>query len=149
MSFADAANRVQPSHQCLALARGGAAGLSGPGALVNEADGDTAKLLAKFFALGLQRFERNAGAAVEFIVELAPSPRRRRIARRLTAAVGAGAIANDRSPGWCRAFQLGEQRAAQIEIGLAALEFQKALVGVAVAIRILVFHGGKEFGGGL
>src|SRR4029077_17825570 len=127
--------------QRLALAGGSAASLSGPGALVNEADSDAAKLFAKFFAFGLERFEGNGGGAIEFIVELAPNPSRGGIAGRLTAAVHAGAIANGGGPGRRGALELREQGAAKIEIGLAALEFQETLVGVAVIVRILVLHG--------
>src|SRR5712664_422403 len=149
VAFADAANGVQPSDERLALAGGSAAGLSGPSALVNEADGDAAKLFAKFFALGLERFEGNAGAAVEFIVELSPSPGRGGIAGRLTAAVNSSAVADSSGPRRSSALKLREQGAAQIEVGLAALEFEEALVGVAIAAGILVIHGGKEFGSGL
>src|SRR5712692_1859106 len=98
VTFADAANSVQPSDQRLKLAGGSAAGLSGPGAPVNEADGDAAKLFTKFLAPGLERFEGNAGAAVELIVELAPNPGGRGIARRLTTAMRAGAISNGGGP---------------------------------------------------
>src|SRR5260370_977606 len=146
VSFADAANGVQPSDQRLALAGGSAAGLSGPGALVNQADGDAAKLFTKFFALGLERFEGNAGAAVEFIVELAPSPGRGGIAGRLSAAVDPGAITDRSCPRGSSSFELGEQGAAQIEVGLAALEFEEALVSFAVVVRILVLQGGEELG---
>ncbi len=146
MALADAANGVQPSDESLTLARGSTAGLSGPGALVNEVNGDAAKLFTKLFAFGLERFKGNAGAAIELIVELAPSPGSRWIAGRLTAAMGAGAIANGGGPGGRSAFELGEQGATEIEIGLTALEFQEAFVGVAVVIGILVLHGAEEPG---
>src|SRR5713101_6486296 len=146
VAFADAANRVQPSDQRLTLAGRSAACLGGPGAPVNESYGDAAKLFTKFFTPGLERFEGNAGAAVEFIIELTPNPGSRGITRRLSAAMHAGAIANGGRPGGCSAFELGEQCAAEIEIGLAAFELQKALVGLAVVIGILVFHSGEELG---
>jgi len=57
VAFADAANGVQPADQRLALAGGGAVGLRGPRAFVNEADGGAAELLAKFLAFRLQGFE--------------------------------------------------------------------------------------------
>src|SRR6266478_3244398 len=98
VTFADAANGIQPSDQSLTLAGGSAAGLSGPGAFVNETDGGAAKLFTKFVALALEGFEGNARAAVEFIVELAPSPGSRGVTGRLTTAVGAGAIANGGGP---------------------------------------------------
>src|SRR6266849_1539726 len=134
VAFADTTNGVQPTDERLTLAGGSAAGLSGPGALVNKSDGDAAKLFAKFFAFGLERFERNAGAAVELVIELAPNPGSGGIAGGLTAAVRASAIANGSGPGRRGAFKLGEQGAAEIEIGLAAFEFQEALVGVAIDV---------------
>src|SRR5260370_23241072 len=69
VAFADAANGVQPSDKRLTLPGGSAASLGGPGALVNEADGDAAKLFAIFFAFCLDRFEGNADAAVEVSCE--------------------------------------------------------------------------------
>ena len=146
VTFADTANGVQPPDQRLALTGRSAAGLSGPGAPVNQADGDAAKLFTKLITLGLERFEGNARAAVEFIVELAPSPGGRGIARRLTTAVSTGAISNGGGPGGRGAFELGEQSAAEIEIGLAAFEFEQAFVSIAVVVRIFVLHGGEELG---
>ncbi len=68
MTFADAADGVEPADESLALPRRGPARLRGPRALVDEFDGHTAQLLAQFFALRLQGFERDAGAAIELIV---------------------------------------------------------------------------------
>ena len=68
VTFADATDGVEPTDERLALARRRAACLRGPRAFVDKFDGDAAKLLAHFFALRLQGFERNAGAAIEFII---------------------------------------------------------------------------------
>src|SRR5258708_1725517 len=68
VTFADATYGVQPADERLALTRRGAARLRGPGAFVDQFDGYTAQLLAQFFALGLQGFERDAGAEIELIV---------------------------------------------------------------------------------
>src|SRR5882672_7226556 len=57
VAFADAANGVQPADQRLPLSGGGAVGLRGPRAFVNEADGGAAELLAKFLAFRLQGLE--------------------------------------------------------------------------------------------
>ncbi len=123
MALADTANGVEPSYERLTLARRGAARLRGPCALVDEFDRGPAKLLAKFLAFNLKSLERNAGAAIELIIELAPSPGSRGIARRLTLAVYASAIANRAGPRGCGGFQLGNQCAPEIEISLTALEF--------------------------
>ena len=148
MPFADAPNGVQPSDERLALAGRSATGLSGPGALVNETDGDAAKLFTKFFALGLEPFEGDAGAAVELVIELAPNPGCGGVTGRLTAAVDSGAVTDHSGPRRCSTLKLGEQGAAQIEVGLAALEFEEPLIGVTVLIGIFVFRGRQEFGGG-
>src|SRR5437899_582931 len=141
VAFADPANGVEPADQRLALAGRSAASLRRPGAAVDEVDGHAAKLFAEFFTFGLQGFERNIGAAIEFVVELAPNPGCRRIARRFAAAVHAGAISNGRCPGGRGALQFGEQRPAEIQIGLTALQFQQALVGVAVRVAIFSLDG--------
>jgi len=59
---------IQPADERLALTRRGAARLRGPRAFVDEFDGYAAQLLAQLFALDLQDFERDAGAAIELIV---------------------------------------------------------------------------------
>src|SRR5258708_33476924 len=148
VAFADAANGVQPADQRLPLAGGGAVGLRGPRAFVNEADSGAAELLAKFLAFRLQSFERDAGAAVEFIVELAPDPRGGRIAWRFAAAVNSGAVADGAGPRRSCALQLSQQHAPQVQVGLAALELQKTIVSIAIIAGILVTHGSKEFGCG-
>ena len=106
MTFADAADRVEPAHKCLALARRRAARLRGPGALIDEFDGRETQLLTEFFALGLQGFERDARAAIEFVVELTPGPCRSGVAWRLAAAMHAGAVANRASPCGSRGLKL-------------------------------------------
>ena len=68
VTLADAANGVEPADESLALPRRGTARLRGPRALVDEFNGRAAKLVAEFFAFGLQGFERDTGAAIELIV---------------------------------------------------------------------------------
>src|SRR6266481_3463731 len=106
MTFADAADRVEPADQRLALPGRSAARLRGPGTLVDEFDGRAAQLLAEFFVLGLQRFERDAGTAIEFIVELTPGPGSSDVAWRLAAAMRAGAVANRAGPSRSRGLEL-------------------------------------------
>src|SRR2546428_9419967 len=94
VAFADPANGVEPADQRLALAGRSAASPRRPGAAVDEVDGHAAKLFAELFTFWLQGFERNIGAAIEFVVELAPNPGCRRIARRFDAAVDARAVSD-------------------------------------------------------
>src|SRR5882724_9970733 len=124
MAFADAADGIEPSDQSLALTRRCSPRLRRPGAFVDQIDRCAAKLLSQFLALVLKCFQRNAGSSIEFIVELPPCPRGRSIARRLASAVDAATIADRASPGGRSSLELREQCAAQIEIGLLALQLQ-------------------------
>src|SRR3989449_137279 len=124
MAFADSADGIEPSDQSLALTRRCSPRLRRPGALVDQLDRRAAKLLSQFLALALKCFKRNAGPSIEFIVELPPCPRGCNIARRLASAVDAGAITDRASPGRRGSLEFREQGAAQIEVGLLALELQ-------------------------
>src|SRR5436853_158722 len=115
--FADAPNGVQPSDERLALAGRSATGLSGPGALVNETDGDAAKLFTKVFALRLEPLEGDAGAAVELVIELAPNLGCGGATGRLTAAVDSGAVTDHTGPPPGSTPKLAAQSAAQTEAG--------------------------------
>src|SRR5580692_124411 len=68
MPLTDATNGVEPADESLALPRRGTARLRGPRTLVDEFNGHAVKLLAEFFAFGLEGFERDTGAAIELIV---------------------------------------------------------------------------------
>src|SRR6202035_2750883 len=101
----------------------------------------TSQLLAQLLAFCLQTLDRNAGTPVEFIVKLAPSPRRRRIPRWLAPTMRPGPISNRARPRGCRALQLRKQCAPQIQVGLLALKVQQALISLAVLTRILINYG--------
>src|SRR6266849_5542750 len=62
--------------------------------------------------------------------------------------MNSSAIADGSGPRRSSAFQLSQQRAPQVQVGLAALEFQKTSVSIAKIAGILVTHGSKEFGCG-
>src|SRR5689334_18920173 len=98
-------------------------------------------MFAEFFDFGLQRFQRSFGAAVEFVIKLAPNPGGSGVARRFALTVHSVATANRRCPGWRGAFQFAEQRAAEIEVCLAALQFEKLIVGLSVGDAILIVNG--------
>src|SRR4029077_6291359 len=121
VTFADTTAGVEPADERLTLSRRGAARLRRPRPLVDEFDGHAAKLLAEFFALGLEDFERNAAAAIEFIIQLTPGPGRAGVARRLASTMHSGAIANCTGPCGGSGFELCKQGAAQVEVGLLAL----------------------------
>ena len=53
----------------------------------------------------------------------------------------AGAVSNGGSPGGGSAFQFAEQRAAEIEVSLAALQFEKKIVGLTISAAILFVDG--------
>src|SRR6516225_3764840 len=115
--------------------------LRGPGPAVDQVDRHAAKMLAELFDFRLQRFEGNLGAAIEFVIELAPNPGGGRIARRLAAAMHTGAIANRRGPRRRRALQFAEEPAAKIEVRLAALQFKKKIISFAIGAAILFVNG--------
>src|SRR2546429_6734338 len=144
VALADSANGIEPADQRLALARRSAASLPRPGTTVDQLDGHAAKMFAELFDFRLQRFEGNLGAAIEFIVELAPNPGSGRIARRLATAMHTGAIANRRGPRRCRALQFAEERAAKIEVRLAALQFEKKIISFAICAAILFVNRSEE-----
>src|SRR6516162_7493522 len=141
VALADSANGVEPADQRLPLARRSAVSLPGPGPAVDQVDRHAAKMLAELFDFRLQRFEGNLGAAIEFVIELAPNPGGGRIARRLAAAMHTGAIANRRGPRRRRALQFAEEPAAKIEVRLAALQFKKKIISFAIGAAILFVNG--------
>src|SRR5690349_14557446 len=87
VALADTTDGVEPADESLTLVRRSTARLASPGAAVDEVDGDAAEMLTKLFDFGLQSFQGNTGAAVEFVVELTPDPGGGRIVRVLAAAM--------------------------------------------------------------
>src|SRR5690242_13641939 len=137
VALADSSDGVEPSDKGLALVGRSAASLAGPRAAVDQIHSHAAEVLTKLFDFGLQRFQRCLGATIELVIELAPNPGGGRIARRFSFTVEAVAIANGSGPCGRGAFQFAKQRAAEIEVGLAALQFEKLVVSVAISPALL------------
>ena len=108
------------------------AGLVRPCSPINKINGDSAKLLPQFFTLILQRLQRDAISALQFVVQPPPVPGTRGITGKLSATMNAIAVANARSPGRRRSFEPIEKGITQAQIWPPACNFSKAHIGFSI-----------------